>query len=233
MKSLGIDVGSSSVKVSLVNMDNGRCEASAFRPKSEAQIIAVRSGWAEQEPESWWNYLKEALAEVMKTSGTDPKDIAAVGISYQMHGLVCVDKDLNVLRPSIIWCDSRAVPYGNKAFEALGEEFCLSHLLNSPGNFTASKLAWVRENEPELYEKIYKIMLPGDYIAMKMTGEVCTTVSGLSEGIFWDFKDGCLSGELLDYYGIDRTMIPDIVPTFAEQGRLTASASLSPKRLKS
>ena len=225
MKSLGIDVGSSSVKVSLVNMDSGCCEASAFRPKSEAQIIAVRSGWAEQEPESWWNYLKEALAEVMKTSGTDPKDIAAVGISYQMHGLVCVDRDLNVLRPSIIWCDSRAVSYGNKAFEALGEEFCLSHLLNSPGNFTASKLAWVRENEPELYEKIYKIMLPGDYIAMKMTGEVCTTVSGLSEGIFWDFKEGCISGELLDYYGIDRSMIPDIVPTFAEQGRLTASAA--------
>ena len=225
MKSLGIDVGSSSVKVSLVGLENGILCASAYYPKSEAPIKALRKGWAEQAPESWWDCLKAAVADVLASTGTDPHEIKCIGISYQMHGLVCVDRDLNVLRPSIIWCDSRAVPYGNKAFEALGEEFCLSHLLNSPGNFTASKLAWVRENEPELYEKIYKIMLPGDYIAMKMTGEVCTTVSGLSEGIFWDFKDECISGELLDYYGIDRSMIPDIVPTFAEQGRLTASAA--------
>ena len=198
MKSLGIDVGSSSVKVSLVGLENGILCASAFYPKSEAPIKALRKGWAEQAPESWWDCLKAAVADVLASTGTDPHEIKCIGISYQMHGLVCVDRDLNVLRPSIIWCDSRAVPYGNKAFEALGEEYCLSHLLNSPGNFTASKLAWVRENEPELYEKIYKIMLPGDYIAMKMTGEVCTTVSGLSEGIFWDFKDECISGELLD-----------------------------------
>ena len=222
---LGYDIGSSSVKASLVDAQSGRCVASAFYPKSEAAIIAKKPGWAEQEPSSWWENLKLATADVLAASAADPKDIKAIGISYQMHGLVCVDKDLNVLRPSIIWCDSRAVPYGQKAFDEIGHEACLSHLLNSPGNFTASKLAWVKENEPELYSKIYKIMLPGDYIAMKLTGEVCTTISGLSEGMIWDFSENAPAQILLDYYGIDRSLIADIRPTFSEQGRVTAAAA--------
>ena len=222
---LGYDIGSSSVKASLVDAQSGKCVASAFYPKSEAAIIAVKPGWAEQEPSSWWENLKLATADIMAASAADPKDIKAIGISYQMHGLVCVDKDQNVLRPSIIWCDSRAVPYGQKAFDQIGHENCLSHLLNSPGNFTASKLAWVKENEPELYAKIYKIMLPGDYIAMKLSGEICTTISGLSEGMFWDFAEGAPAQMLLDYYGIDRSLIADIKPTFSEQGRVSAAAA--------
>ena len=222
---LGYDIGSSSVKASLVDAQTGKCVASAFYPKSEAAIIAVKPGWAEQEPSSWWENLKLATADIMAASAADPKDIKAIGISYQMHGLVCVDKDQNVLRPSIIWCDSRAVPYGQKAFDALGHENCLSHLLNSPGNFTASKLAWVKENEPELYAKIYKIMLPGDYIAMKLSGEICTTISGLSEGMLWDFAEGAPAQMLLDYYGIDKSLIADIKPTFSEQGRVSAAAA--------
>ena len=222
---LGYDIGSSSVKASLVDAQSGKCVASAFYPKSEAAIIAVKPGWAEQEPSSWWENLKLATADIMAVSSADPKDIKAIGISYQMHGLVCVDKDQNVLRPSIIWCDSRAVPYGQKAFDQIGHENCLSHLLNSPGNFTASKLAWVKENEPELYAKIYKIMLPGDYIAMKLSGEICTTISGLSEGMLWDFAEGAPAQMLLDYYGIDRSLIADIKPTFSEQGRVSAAAA--------
>lgn len=223
---LGYDIGSSSVKASLVDSQTGRCVSSSFYPKSEAPIIANKPGWAEQEPSSWWEYLKQATTDVMNSaSGVRPDEIKAIGISYQMHGLVCVDKDQNVLRPSIIWCDSRAVPYGQHAFDSLGHDTCLEHLLNSPGNFTASKLAWVRENEPELYSRIHKIMLPGDYIAMKLSGEICTTVSGLSEGIFWDFKEGKVSDMLLDYYGIESSMIPEIRPTFSEQGRVTAEAA--------
>ena len=222
---LGYDIGSSSVKASLVDAQSGRCVASSFYPKSEAAIIAVKPGWAEQEPASWWENLKLATADILAASSADPKDIKAIGISYQMHGLVCVDKDHNVLRPSIIWCDSRAVPYGQKAFDAIGHENCLSHLLNSPGNFTASKLAWVKENEPELYAKIYKIMLPGDYIAMKLSGEICTTISGLSEGMMWDFAEGAPAQMLLDYYGIDKSLIADIKPTFSEQGRVSAAAA--------
>lgn len=222
---LGYDIGSSSVKASLVDAQTGKCVSSAFYPKTEAAIIAVKPGWAEQEPSSWWENLKLATADVLASSGADSSDIKAIGISYQMHGLVCVDKEGNVLRPSIIWCDSRAVPYGQKAFDVIGHERCLSHLLNSPGNFTASKLAWVKENEPELYSKIHKIMLPGDYIAMKLTGEICTTVSGLSEGMLWDFAENAPAQILLDHYGIDRSLIADIKPTFSEQGRVTAAAA--------
>ena len=222
---LGYDIGSSSVKASLVNAETGVCVASAFYPKVEAEIIAVQPGWAEQKPEMWWQNLKRATAAVMEQSAVSAEQIAAIGISYQMHGLVCVDKDLQVLRPAIIWCDSRAVGYGQKALETLGESVCLSHLLNSPGNFTASKLAWVKENEPDIYARIYKIMLPGDYIAMRMTGEVCTTVSGLSEGMFWDFKNNCVADFLMEYYGFDKSLIPDIRPTFSEQGRMTAAVA--------
>lgn len=222
---LGYDIGSSSVKASLVNAESGKCVSSAFYPKSEAPILAVKPGWAEQNPESWWEYLKQATQDILSDSGVDSKDIKAIGISYQMHGLVCVDRNQQVLRPAIIWCDSRAVSYGQKAFETLGEEQCLSHLLNSPGNFTASKLAWVKENEPQIYEQIYKIMLPGDYIAMRLSGEICTTVSGLSEGMFWDFKQNRVADFLLDYYGLDASLIADIKPTFAEQGRVSAASA--------
>ena len=218
---LGYDIGSSSVKASLVNVESGKCAASAFFPKTEAPILAVKQGWAEQDPQSWWNNLKLATQAVLTASGAKAEEIKAIGISYQMHGLVCVDKNQQVLRPSIIWCDSRAVPYGQKAFQTLGEAQCLSHLLNSPGNFTASKLAWVKENEPEVYERIYKVMLPGDYIAMRLTGEICTTVSGLSEGMFWDFKENKVAEFLLDYYGIDSSLLADIRPTFSEQGKVT------------
>ena len=222
---LGYDIGSSSVKASLVNVDSGKCVASSFFPKTEAEIIAVQPGWAEQDPKSWWENLKLATQAIMAESGVAKDEIAAIGISYQMHGLVCVDKDNKVLRPAIIWCDSRAVPYGQKAFETLGVEKCLSSLLNSPGNFTASKLAWVKEHEPEVYERIHKIMLPGDYIAMMLSGEICTTVSGLSEGMFWDFQNHKVADFLMDYYGFSSSVIPEIRPTFSEQGRVNAWAA--------
>ena len=222
---LGYDIGSSSVKASLVSVQSGKSVASAFYPDSEAPIRAVNPGWAEQNPADWWSYLKHVTAKVMQMSGANGNDIEAIGISYQMHGLVCVDRNGESLRPSIIWCDSRAVPYGEKAFRELGNGQCLTHLLNSPGNFTASKLAWVKENEPEVFEKIYKIMLPGDYIAYRLTGEMCTTVSGLSEGMFWNFKNNKIADFLLDYYGFSETLIPEIRPTFSEQGRVTSKVA--------
>ena len=223
---LGYDIGSSSVKASLIEAETGKCVASDFFPKTEAPIITKRAGWAEQDPSMWLGNLRMATASVLASAReVSPKDIKAIGISYQMHGLVCVDRDMNVLRPSIIWCDSRAVPYGEKAFQALGEEYCLGHLLNSPGNFTAAKLAWVKENEPEVYRRIWKVMLPGDYIAMRLTDTVCTTVSGLSEGIFWDFEKNEPSAPLLEYFGFDETVLPLRKPTFGVQGTLTRQAA--------
>ncbi|MCE5227308.1 MAG: carbohydrate kinase [Porphyromonadaceae bacterium] len=222
---LGCDIGSSSVKASIVDVESGKTVASDYYPREEAAIIAVKPGWAEQDPESWWKYLKEAIKGAIAVARINGEDIKAVGISYQMHGLVVVNKAKEVLRPSIIWCDSRAVQYGDRAFKAIGEKYCLSHLLNSPGNFTASKLAWIKEYEPRLFDEIDKIMVPGDFIAMRMTGDIVTTVSGLSEGIFWDFKNQCVSKELMNYYGFNDDIIADIKPTFGLQGELTASVA--------
>ena len=222
---LGYDLGSSSVKASLINAESGRCVASAFYPKKEMKISAPKSDWAEQDPELWWSNLILATNDVLQSAEIDPSNIGAIGVAYQMHGLVLVDKDHELLRSSIIWCDSRAVSLGENAMNAIGNEQCLSHLLNSPGNFTASKLSWVIENEPEIYEKAYKFMLPGDYIAMKLTGEINTTISGLSEGIMWDFKENSIASFLLEHYGIHQHLIPDIVPTFSEQGRLSTDAA--------
>ena len=222
---LGYDIGSSSVKASLVEVTTGKCAASAFFPGQEAPIRSDRPGWAEQDPADWWDYLKQATASVLAQTRCDAADIKAIGISYQMHGLVCVDKNRQVLRPSIIWCDSRAVSYGQRAFEELGADWCLSHLLNSPGNFTAAKLAWVKENEPAVYEQVWKIMLPGDYIALRLTGEAATTVSGLSEGIFWDFVENRPSQRLLDFFGFDASVLAPVVPTFGRQGEVTAAAA--------
>lgn len=217
---LGIDLGSSSIKASIVDADSGTSVAAAQSPKEEMPMKAVQPGWAEQEPALWWEHARNAIHACLKAAKINSADIQAIGISYQMHGLVCIDKNRNVLRPSIIWCDSRAVKYGQEAFAKLGETYSLGSLLNSPGNFTASKLKWVKENEPDIFSKIDKIMLPGDYLAMRLTGEIVTTASGLSEGILWDFKQQQIADKLLEHYGFSRSLIPTIVPTFSVQGKL-------------
>jgi len=222
---LGIDIGTSSIKVSVVDGATQQTVASAQYPDTEREIISLKPGWAEQSPERWWNDLKEAIKKVHQAGTYHERDIGAIGISYQMHGLVLLDKEGNVLRNSIIWCDSRAVPYGNKAFEAIGRSYCLKHFLNSPGNFTAAKLAWVKDNEPEVFEKIDKVMLPGDFIAQRLTGNITTTPSALSEGIFWDFSKNQLSAEMMNFFGFDGKVIPEIRNVFAEHGSLTKGAA--------
>lgn len=222
---LGIDIGTSSVKVSVVNSEDQSVIASAQYPDQESPIISLQTGWAEQSPDMWWQQTGRAIALCHKKGGYDPKNISAIGIAYQMHGLVLVDKDQQILRNSIIWCDSRAVEIGDKAFEDIGHEACLSHMLNSPGNFTASKLAWVKENEPEIYDQIDKVMLPGDYIAMKLTGEITTSASAMSEGIFFDFQFNGLSKDIVDYFGFDDALFPVVKPVFSSHGRITADVA--------
>ena len=222
---IGYDLGSSSVKACLLEAETGKTVAAATSPSSEMSMLAVKAGWAEQHPEMWWSELKNATKMLQKVFSFDKNEVGGIGISYQMHGLVMVDKAQKVLRPSIIWCDSRAVEIGNYAFKSLGKKYCLKHYLNSPGNFTASKLRWVIENEPALWEQTDKMMLPGDFIAMRMTGEARTTISGLSEGIFWDFKKRKIASKLLKEYGIYENVIPEIVETFGNQGVLTKKAA--------
>lgn len=219
---LGIDIGTSSIKVSVVEANTTQCIASAQFPENESAITSLQKGWAEQSPEMWWDHIQQAILKLNNTKKYAPQDISAIGISYQMHGLVLVDKNKQVLRDSIIWCDSRAVSLGDDAFNKIGPEKCLSHLLNSPGNFTASKLAWVKKNEPAIYAKIAHVMLPGDFVSMKFTGNITTSISSLSEGIFWDFKNNELSNDVLNYYGFDKLLLPPIQPVFSPHGELLA-----------
>jgi xylulokinase len=217
---LGIDIGTSFIKATVVDADTQKPVAVAQCPETENPITSLQSGWAEQSPEMWWEQTLQAIEKLITSKKFDPKEIAAIGISYQMHGLVLVDKNQNVLRDSIIWCDSRAVEIGEEALHQIGEETCSSCLLNSPGNFTASKLAWVKENEPGIYEKIDKIMLPGDFIAMKLTGKITTTSSALSEGILWDFKKDNISSDVMQNFKFENSLIPDVKSLFSSHGKI-------------
>lgn len=217
---LGIDIGTSSIKVAVVDVSTQKSVATAQFPEEETEIKAIHPGWAEQSPMDWWHNTQQAILKINAQNLFDPKEIKAIGIAYQMHGLVVVDKDQQVLRDSIIWCDSRAVELGENAFDTIGHEKSLTHLLNSPGNFTASKLAWVKQNEPKVYDQIDKMMLPGDFIAMKLTGEITTSIPALSEGIFWDFKNDEISKDVMEHYQLDQKVIPEIRPLFAEHGYL-------------
>lgn len=222
---LGIDVGSSFVKASVLNAETGKPVASASAPGQEMKISSLNPGWAEQDPQTWWEALREAVKSCLRSKPSLKDSIAAIGISYQMHGLVAVDHKHEPIRPSIIWCDSRAISYGNRAYDNIGHKFCMDNLLNNPGNFTAAKLAWMKENEAQNFSRIYKIMLPGDYIAMRLTGEICTTVSGLSEGVFWDFREHRISPELLDYFSFESDIIPPVREVFSTQGELRRDAA--------
>jgi len=222
---IGYDIGSSSVKVALVEAATGKKVIVLNEPQNEMEILSLQPDWAEQDPEMWWQYICTATKRAIKEANVEASKIQGIGISYQMHGLVIVDKNGNSLRNAIIWCDSRAVEIGNKAYAEIGQDKCSEHLLNSPGNFTASKLKWVKENEPEIYKQVYKYMLPGDYIAYKLTGDITTTKNGLSEGMLWDYKENKVANWLLDYYGIDQSLTPNIVENFTNQGILNEKGS--------
>jgi xylulokinase len=222
---LGIDIGTSSIKVSVVDSVTQHCIAAAQYPEVETPILVPQLGWAEQSPDMWWEHVQLAILKLHAQRKYNPQDIAAIGIAYQMHGLVLVDKHQNILRNSIIWCDSRSVAIGEEAFEEIGKEKCLLHLLNSPGNFTASKLAWVKQNEPHIYEAIDKVMLPGDFISMKLSGDITTSIAALSEGMFWDFKENELSSDVFGHYGFSTALIPEVKNVFEEHGKVSTAVA--------
>lgn len=218
---LGIDVGSSSIKFAIVSIETGEGLGIIKEPKKELSVKAQKPGWAEQDPQEWWKLTCTGIKRILKETQIQKEQIKGIGIAYQMHGLVVVNKKGKVLRNSIIWCDSRAVEIGEKAYHDLGKPHCNSNFLNSPANFTASKLRWVQEKEPELYGQIDKFMLPGDYLAFRFSGEINTTISGLSEGIFWNFKTDTIANKILDYYNISEKLIPNIVATNSIQSKVS------------
>ena len=225
MYTIGYDIGSSSVKAALVEAKTGKVLARVTAPETEMGMDAPEPGWAEQNPEDWYKYVVAATQDILARTQVNSKDIKAVGVGYQMHGLVLVDAEHQVVRPSIIWCDGRAVATGDKAFNGIGADTCLEHCLNSPGNFTAAKLKWVADNEPANYARAKYAMLPGDYISLRLTGEATTTITGLSEGVFWDFSTNQLADLVLKEMGLDRSKIPPLVPAVGLQGVLTAAAA--------
>lgn len=223
---LGIDVGTSSIKVSVVDSQTQDAIASAQYPEdTENKVISVQPGFAEQDPNTWWEHTQLAISAVLARDQVNASDISAIGIAYQMHGLVVVDEEGQPLRNSIIWCDSRAVELGEEAFESIGHEKSLERLLNSPGNFTAAKWAWVKQNEPDVYKTAHKIMLPGDFIAMKLTGEMTTSISALSEGVFWDFQSNSLSADVMRHFDFEDNIFPELRPLFSEHGTLQQSVA--------
>ncbi len=222
---IGYDIGSSSIKVALVECTSGKRIGVQKEPANEMSILVPQPNWAEQDPEVWWKHLCKATKSLLTSYSIENTAILGIGISYQMHGLVVIDSAGESLRNAIIWCDSRAVEIGIDALENLGRDKCATHLLNAPGNFTASKLKWVKDNEPSLFKKIYKAMLPGDYIAYKLSNKVATTLSGLTEGIFWDFKEQEIAEWLLSYYGLSKDLLPEMVPAFGSQGRVSSEAA--------
>ena len=225
MYNLGLDIGTSFIKAALTECSSGNKVNLVSEPSSEQEIIVLKDGWAEQNPEIWWKNTCLAIKNLISLNNINPSLISGIGISYQMHGLVLLDSKGNSLRNSIIWCDDRAVDIGKQAFTELGQIKCINQLLNSPANFTASKLKWVKNNENELYNKIYKFMLPGDYIAYRLSGEMTTTKTGLSEAMLWDYKNNSVADFLLKHYEIDSSLIPKIVPTFGFQCKLNKKGS--------
>ncbi len=217
---LGIDLGTSSIKVSVMDASSQKIIASTNFPDKETPIISPQSGWAEQDPNTWWQHIKGAILKLNASHLYQPSDIKYIGIAYQMHGLVLLNKQGESLRNAIIWCDSRAVEIGQHALLTLKEEKFLKHHLNSPGNFTASKLKWVKEYEPNIFEKAHYLMLPGDFVSYRFTGEANTTISALSEGIFWNFREKNISNTLLNHYGFDRNLIPDVHSVFEDHGKI-------------
>lgn len=221
---LGFDIGSSSIKGALIDAESKKTIRVVSAPDREMPIDSPDRGFAEQDPEMWWKYVCRCSNMLMEHHPEAKNRIGAIGLTYQMHGLVLTDDEGKVLRSSVIWCDSRAVSTGRELEEKLDANAFLGSHYNVPGNFTFSKLRWVQKHQPDIFEQSEKFMLPGDYIAFRMTGEIRTSYTGLSEAILWNFKEGKANEDLLRQWDMDPRLIPGHAPSFATQGYVHATA---------
>lgn len=215
---LGIDIGTSGTKTVLFN-EMGDTIASAI---GEYPLYQPHIGWAEQEPEDWWQATVDTIKQVLDTSGVNPADIKGIGLSGQMHGMVLLNKEGNVLRSSIIWCDQRTQEECHKITEIIGKERLIEITANPAlTGFTASKVMWVKNHQPDIFEKIYKILLPKDYIRYKLTGEFATEVSDASGMQFLDVPKRTWSGEILNKLGLDYKWMPAVYESQEVSGKVT------------
>lgn len=219
---LGIDIGTSGTKTVLFD-EAGNTIASAL---GEYPLYQPNVGWAEQDPEDWWKATFSTIKAVLGKSGVNPSDVKGVGLSGQMHGAVLLDKDNQVLRKAIIWCDQRSSAECDQITSIIGKERLIEITANPAlTGFTASKVMWVKNNEPEIFEKVKKILLPKDYIRFKLTGEFATEVSDASGMQFMDIPKRKWSSEVLDKLGIDKGLLGDVYESQEVSGKVHKAAA--------
>lgn len=218
---LGIDLGTSSVKILALDEEGNICAESS----SDYPMDSPADGWAEQNPVDWWESVKNAMGELLSKGAFAPDDVKAISFSGQMHGLVSLDKDNNVLYPAILWCDQRT---GEECKE-ITDHFGKDGLFKEVGNlaltgFTAPKILWMKKNKPDIFEKTAHILLPKDYIGFKMTGNHCTDYSDASGMLLLNVKRKQWSRSMLDFLEIDTGMLPELKESYSPVGKLTREA---------
>ncbi len=215
---LGLDIGTSGTKTALFDENGNTIKTATYG----YELFQPKVGWAEQNPEDWWKACVEGIKDVIKNSGVSCNDIKGIGLSGQMHGLVLVDENNQVIRNSIIWCDQRT----EKECEYITEKIGRERLISITGNpamtgFTLSKLLWVRNNEPENYKKIKKILLPKDYIRFRLTNVFATEVSDASGMQMLDINSRDWSTELLNELEIDKNILAPVYESVVVSGYVT------------
>ena len=212
---IGVDLGTSAVKMLLMD-EKGKIHKIVSK---EYPLYFPHPGWSEQKPEDWWDAVVTGMKEL--TSECDKSQVAGISFGGQMHGLVILDNEDNVIRPALLWNDGRTQKETDYLNQVIGKETLSKYTANIAfTGFTAPKILWVKNNEPENFAKIAKIMLPKDYIAYKLSGSFCTDVSDASGMLIFDVKNKCWSKEMLDICGITEDQVAKVYESYDVVGTL-------------
>lgn len=221
MKFLGIDVGTGGSRAVVID-DNGKVLATAIAVHED--FISPEIGWAEQNPEDWWRACVLAIREVLQT--VNAEEIAAIGFSGQMHGSVFLDDSDKVIRPALLWCDQRTEKQCREITEKIGAEKLIT-LVSNPAvtGFTLPKILWLRENEPQNFKKVKSILLPKDYIRLKLSGDKASDVADSSGTLLFDVPNRKWSDEMLSAFEIDEKLLPKVYESIEVTGKISKTAA--------